>query len=402
VLKRETTATVKATAPVLAVHGLAIVERFYQRLFEAHPELKNVFNMRHQERGEQQRALAGAVLAYAQNVDNPGALQGAVTRIAHKHCSLGVAAEQYPVVGQNLLAAIADVLGEAATPSIVAAWEEAYGALADIFIDVEGKLYAEVAARPGGWRGWRDFVVAHRRPESEVVTTFYLAPLDRGPIADYSPGQYISIAVDVPAIDLQQIRQYSLSDAPNGRTYRISVKREAETDAETAGYVSNVLHDHVQTGDRVRITPPFGAFTLDTRATTPVVLVSGGVGLTPLIAMLKTVLRDTERQVVFVHGARNSRTHAMKAGVRALAETNRRMHSIVFYDAPLPGDAQGFDYDLAGVVDLARVADRVLQPDADYYLCGPAPFMTGQIATLKSLGVPDGRIHHELFGTGEL
>jgi nitric oxide dioxygenase len=401
-LKQETIATVKATAPVLAVHGLAIVERFYQRLFEAHPELKNVFNMRHQERGEQQRALAGAVLAYAQNVDHPEALHDAVMRIAHKHCSLGVSAEQYPVVGQNLLAAIADVLGEAATPPIIAAWAEAYGVLADLFIDVEGRLYAEVAARPGGWRGWRDFVVAHRRPESEVVTTFYLAPADGGPIADYSPGQYISIAVDVPALHLQQIRQYSLSDAPTGKAYRISVKREAEAGAPSAGYVSNLLHDHVHTGDRVRITPPFGVFTLDTRAATPVVLVSGGVGLTPLIAMLKTVLRDSERQVVFVHGARNGRTHAMKAGVRALAETHRRMRSIVFYDAPLAGDAQGFDYDLAGVVDLARVADRVLQPDADYYICGPAPFMTAQIATLKSLGVSDSRIHHELFGTGEL
>ena len=240
--------------------------------------------------------------------------------------------------------------------------------LADLFIATESGLYAEAAARPGGWRGWRDFVVAHRRPESEVVTTFYLAPVDGGPITDYAPGQYISIAVDVPDIGLQQIRQYSLSDAPGGTSYRISVKREAGTEAQTAGYVSNLLHDHLHPGDRVRITPPFGVFTLDRRATTPVVLVSGGVGLTPLIAMLKTVLRDTERQVVFVHGARNGRTHAMKAGVRALAETHRRMQSIVFYDAPLPDDAQGFDYDLAGVVDLARVADRVLLPDADYYV----------------------------------
>jgi nitric oxide dioxygenase len=401
-VKPETIATVRATAPVLAERGLAIIERFYQRLFEAHPELKNVFNMRHQERGEQQRALAGAVLAYAQNVDNPAVLQDAVLRIAHKHCSLCVSAEQYPVVGQHLLAAISEVLGEAATPAILAAWEEAYGVLADLFIATESGLYAEAAARPGGWRGWRDFVVAHRRPESEVVTTFYLAPVDGGPIADYVPGQYISIAVDVPDIGLQQIRQYSLSDAPGGTSYRISVKREAGTEAQTAGYVSNLLHDRLHPGVRVRITPPFGVFTLDRRATTPVVLVSGGVGLTPLIAMLKTVLRDTERQVVFVHGARNGRTHAMKAGVRALAETHRRMQSIVFYDAPLPGDAKGFDYDLAGVVDLARVADRVLLPDADYYLCGPAPFMTAQIATLQALGVAGARIHHELFGTGEL
>lgn len=400
-LKPETIANVKATAPVLAVHGLAIIERFYQRLFEAHPELKNVFNMRHQERGEQQRALAGAVLAYAQHVDDPAALQGAVMRIAHKHCSLGVAPEQYRwsarIFWRRSPTCSAMPPRHRSSPRgrrPTVRWP--------ISSSTSRASSAEVAARPGGWRGWRDFVVAHRRPESEVVTTFYLAPLDGRPLADYSPGQFISIAVDVPAIGLQQIRQYSLSDAPTGKAYRISVKREAEADTQTAGYVSNLLHDHLHTGDRVRITPPFGVFTLDPRAATPVVLVSGGVGLTPLIAMLKTVLRDTERSVVFVHGARNGRTHAMKAGVRALAETNRRMQSIVFYDAPLPGDAQGFDYDFAGVVDLARVADRVLQPDADYYICGPAPFMTAQIATLKSWGVPETRIHHELFGTGEL
>jgi len=152
-LKPSTIATVKATAPVLAVHGYAIIQRFYERLFQAHPELKNLFNMRHQERGEQQRALAGAVLAYATNVDNLAALTPAVARITHKHASLNVQAEQYGVVGQHLLAAIKEVLGEAATTDIVDAWAEAYQELADIFIQAEARLYEEAAARPGGWRG---------------------------------------------------------------------------------------------------------------------------------------------------------------------------------------------------------------------------------------------------------
>ena len=389
---------VKATAPVLAEHGLAIINRFYARLFEEHPQLKNVFNMRHQETGEQQRALAGAVLAYAQNIDNLGALQGAVSRIAHKHCSLCVEAGQYPVVGQNLLAAIRDVLGSAATEPIVSAWAEAYGALADIFIKVESDLYSQAADRPGGWRGWRNFVVAHKRRESDVITTFYLVPQDGKPVADFAPGQYISVGVDLPEIGLQQIRQYSLSDIPNGRRYRISVKREAE--ASSPGYVSNLLHDHIKEGDVVKLTPPFGVFTIDMKATTPVVLISGGVGLTPLVSMLKWVLKDTEREVVFVHGARNSRVHAMKDRIQAVADTNRRMTSVVFYDAPLEGDAIGYDYDYQGVVDVTRIADVVLKPNADYYLCGPAAFMTAQIAALGRLGVDASRIHHELFGTG--
>jgi nitric oxide dioxygenase len=398
-LKPSTIATVKATAPVLAVHGYAIIQRFYERLFQAHPELKNLFNMRHQERGEQQRALAGAVLAYATNVDNLAALTPAVARITHKHASLNVQAEQYGVVGQHLLAAIKEVLGEAATTDIVDAWAEAYQELADIFIQAEARLYEEAAARPGGWRGWRNFVVSHKRPESEVITSFFLEPEDGRPIADFKPGQYISMVVDVPRLGLQQVRQYSLSDAPNGRWYRISVKRESGDTQHSAGYVSNLLHDLVDTGDVVRIAPPFGDFHVDMEATTPVVLISGGVGLTPLVSMLKTVLKHTDREVVFVHGARNSSVHAMKDRLKGAADTNPRLTSIVFYDAPLETDVPGYDHDHVGLVDLRRIPQAVLKPDADYYICGPLPFMRMQVATLKDMGVDEARLHYEVFGT---
>jgi len=398
-LKPSTIATVKATAPVLAVHGYAIIQRFYERLFQAHPELKNLFNMRHQERGEQQRALAGAVLAYATNVDNLAALTPAVARITHKHASLNVQAEQYGVVGQHLLAAIKEVLGEAATTDIVDAWAEAYQELADIFIQAEARLYEEAAARPGGWRGWRNFVVSHKRPESEVITSFFLEPEDGRPIADFKPGQYISMVVDVPRLGLQQVRQYSLSDAPNGRWYRISVKRESGDTQHSAGYVSNLLHDLVGTGDVVRIAPPFGDFHVDMEATTPVVLISGGVGLTPLVSMLKTVLKHTDREVVFVHGARNSSVHAMKDRLKGAADTNPRLTSIVFYDAPLETDVPGYDHDHVGLVDLRRIPQAVLKPDADYYICGPLPFMRMQVATLKDMGVDEARLHYEVFGT---
>lgn len=393
---------VKSTVPVLASHGLTIVGRFYERIFAAHPALKNVFNMRHQQTGEQQRALAHAVHAYAANIDNQGALGGAVARIVHKHCSLNVAPEHYPIVGEHLLAAIQEVLGDDATPAIISAWGEAYGDLAKIMIDAEAREYAEAAARPGGWRGWRDFVVAHKRKESETITTFYLAPKDGGPICDFKPGQYISVNVDVPRLGLQQARQYSLSDAPNSRTYRITVKREADSAAygpDSAGYVSNLLHDHFNKGDTVQVTPPFGHFHVAMAATTPVVLISGGVGLTALVSMLKAVLRNTGREVVFVHGTENSAVHAMRQRLSAVAETNPRFTNIVFYENPLPLDDQGYDFHFTGRVDLRKISGEVIRPDADYYICGPVPFIQAQVKSLKTLGIAADRIHYEVFGS---
>lgn len=400
-LTDKTIATVKATAPILAEHGLAIMNRFYPRMLAAHPELKNLFNLRHQERGEQQRALAAAVHAYAANIDNLAALAPAVQRITHKHASLQIRPEHYPIVGEHLLAAIREELGEAATDEILAAWAEAYGALADLMIGAEAALYREAAQRPGGWEGWREFRVADKRAESEVIASFVLEPLDAQPVADFLPGQYVSVQVDVPALGLQQIRQYSLSDAPNGRSYRITVKRESgEGVPALAGYVSNLLHDHVRVGDTVRLTPPYGDFHVDLAATTPVVLVSGGVGLTPMVSMARSVFAtDASRPVVFVHGARHGAVHAMRERLRAARRERPQLRAFVFYSEPRPEDLAGEDYDLAGMVDLRAIADQVLLPDADYYLCGPIPFMRQQLATLTALGVDPSRIHYEVFGS---
>src|SRR5512135_84928 len=168
-LSPSTITTVKATAPLLADHGYAIIQRFYTRLFQADPALQNLFNQRHQERGEQQRALAGALHAYAAHVDNISALHAALTRIAHKHASVGVKPEQYPLVGHHLLTAIQEELGSAATTEVIAAWTEAYQALATILIEMETGLSREIANTPGGWSGWRSFIVQEKYPESEVI-----------------------------------------------------------------------------------------------------------------------------------------------------------------------------------------------------------------------------------------
>jgi len=397
-LTQKTKDTVKATAPVLAAHGYDIIKHFYRSLLGTHPELKNVFNMRHQERGQQQEALARAVYAYAANIEDPGCLAAVLEGIANKHASLGVKPEQYPVVGEHLLGSIKAVLGDAATEDIISAWAQAYGNLADILMGREAELREQRAGTLGGWTGWREFVVRAKQPESDVITSFVLEPADGQPVVNFEPGQYISVAVQVPRLGLQQIRQYSLSDAPNGRSYRISVKREGGPDPALEGYVSTLLHDHVQVGDSVLLAPPYGNFFVDVNATTPVVLISGGVGLTPMISMLNRVLQSPGREIVFVHGARNSAVHAMKDHLRATALRHPNFKTFTFYNEPLPQDQAGRDFDFPGLVDIDRIADAILLPDADYYICGPIPFMRLQHDALIARGIRETRVHYEVFG----
>ncbi|MBD3651849.1 MAG: NO-inducible flavohemoprotein, partial [Alcanivorax sp.] len=224
-------AVIKATVPVLQEHGETLTRHFYQRMFEHNPEVRPYFNPAHQRSGSQQRALAGAICAYAQHVDNPAALTDAVELIAQKHVSLGIRPEHYPIVGENLLASIKEVLGDAATDDIIDAWAAAYGALADIFIGREADIYQEQEQR-FGWQGFKPFVVARREPESDNITSFYLRPADGAALHPHKPGQYITLRVDVPGAG-PVMRNYSLSNAPGDEHYRISVKREAAPGTST-------------------------------------------------------------------------------------------------------------------------------------------------------------------------
>lgn len=308
-----------------------------------------------------------------------------------------IPSEQYPIVGENLLAAIKEVLGDAATGEIISAWAQAYGNLADILMGMESELYERSAAQLGGWTGWRTFVVREKRPESDVITSFILEPADGDPVEHFEPGQFISLAINVPALGLQQNRQYSLSDMPNGHSYRISVKRESGG-TQPPGYVSCLLHDHVNVGDEVKLAAPYGALHIDANAKTPIVLVSGGVGLTPMISTLKKAIQDSERRAMFVHGARSSGVHAMRDRLREAAKTRANLDLVVFYDDPLPQDVEGRDYDYTGFVDVNAIKDEIVLPDADYYVCGPIPFMRMQHDARKDLGIHESRIHYEVFG----
>jgi nitric oxide dioxygenase len=403
-LRAKTLEIVKSTVPVLEQHGKEITTHFYKMMLSNHPELLNIFNHANQKQGRQQTALANAVYAAAANIDNLEAIMPAVIQIAHKHRSLGIKPEHYPIVGKYLLMAIKDVLGDAATDEIIEAWREAYQAIADVFISVEADMYRQAEQQEGGWADFRNFVVAKKVKESDVITSFYLKPEDGKAIASFQPGQYISVKVSIPGDKYTHIRQYSLSDSPGKDYYRISVKREDGSADKPGGIVSTYLHNHVQEGDILRISAPAGDFVLDMEKETPVVLISGGVGLTPMISMLNTLVeKQPGREVTFIHAAINSKVHAMREHVARLAAEREHVRSFVCYSKPTDEDRKAGNFDKEGYIDLAWLQSVVPSPQADFYFCGPVPFMRTIYRSLKQWGVAEEAIHFEFFGPkGEL
>ncbi|MFC7319879.1 NO-inducible flavohemoprotein [Halobacillus campisalis] len=394
-LSEKTITTVKSTVPVLAEHGEAITTHFYKRMFADHPELKNIFNMTNQKAGRQPRALANAVYAAAQHIDDLSAILPTVNQIAEKHRSLQVKPEHYPIVGKYLLIAIKEVLGDAATDDIMQAWEEAYGAIAHAFIQVEEKKYEQAVAQDGGWSGYRNFKIAKKVKESAVITSFYLEPEDGKKITSYHPGQYITVQINMPHSEYTHLRQYSLSDAPGKGYYRISVKREEGGPERPDGVVSSYLHDQLEEGAVLPITAPAGDFYLNEENHEPLVLISGGVGLTPMMSMLnRMVHQNHDRDVYFVHAAHNQEVHAFKEEVADFVKESPSVQAKVVYSTP---GAEDSAYDREGRIDLPWLKS-VVPYDAEFYFCGPEGFMREVHSSLKEWGVPDEQIHYEFFG----
>ncbi|KAI0171724.1 flavohemo protein [Hypoxylon sp. FL1284] len=405
-ISAEHIATVKATAPVLKEHGVEITTLFYRNLMAAHPELENVFSATNQASGAQPRALAAAVFAYASYVDDLGRLRAAVERIAHKHESLKVRPEQYAVVGEHLLGAVAAVLGDACTPAVAAAWTAAYGALADIFIGRERQLYAAHA----DWPGWRRFRIRSKVPETDEITSFYLAPEDGAPLPSFLPGQYVSLQVFVPQMGHYQPRQYSLSDAPRSDYYRISVKKDKGKQVEVPGLISNLLHDSYSEGDVLEITAPAGEFFVDPNGGSdkPLVLISAGVGLTPMISILNSAVNaGAQRRISWIHGVHSSEMRAFRDHIKdtCAQDTNHNINATFFVTSPQEQEVQGVDYHFAGRIDLSKVDSEFSlflgDTGAEYYICGPYAFMKDTKEYLAGVGVDVDRIHLEVFGTGD-
>lgn len=385
-LSQTTIEIVSATVPALEMHGETIVARMYERLL-ADEGIRAFFNMSHQNGDSaQHKALTGAILAYARHIREPQVLAATIERIAQKHVALKIEPEHYEAVGTSLLAAISDVLGDAANDDVLTAWGEAYWFLANVLIGREKDLYQEQAVAPGGWSGWRKFTIAEKKAETADIMSFTLRPVDDAPVVLHKPGQYLTLLLDMDDAAGQLRRTYSVSSAPNGHDYRITVKREPQ------GKVSGWLHDVASEGTMLDIGAPAGDFFLDPTHKSEIVLLSGGVGLTPMISMLEAN-SDGPLPITYIHAARNRAHHAMQETPWRLATK-----TAVFYEEPDTETLTGELPSIAGRVDTAWLATHTSPASADYYICGPLSFMKATIGGLRSLGVSDDRLHYEFFG----
>jgi nitric oxide dioxygenase len=387
-LSARTIEIVKASAPALAEHGTEITRVMYARLFKDE-HIRALFNHANQgDSGSQVHALAAAILAYARNIENLDVLAPVVERIAQKHIGYHILPEHYPYVAKALLGAIAEVLGDAATEELIGAWGDAYWFLAEILKSREASIREEIESRKGGWSGWRKFTVAEKIRESAVITSFVLRPVDGKAILQHKPGQYLTFRLE-PQNGTHLKRNYSISCAPNSDFYRISVKREANGQGG-----SRFLHDDVKVGDILEATPPSGDFFLPDAPRRPVVLLSGGVGLTPMVSMIETIAEQHPTlEAHYVHGTMSSTTHAMRGHVRSLAETHGKIRIATFYSEPHPNDVPGKTHDADGFISVEWLRNNTPLHEADFYLCGPKPFLRAFVGDLARAGVPSDRVH---------
>ena len=384
---------IEATLPAVGEHIGEIAQRFYRHMFTEHPELLDgVFNRGNQARGEQQQALAGSVASFAASLltTPPHVPEHLLSRIAHKHASLGVRPDQYQVVHDNLMWAIVDVLGEAVTPQVAAAWDEVYWLMANALINQERGLYSARGVRPQ--TVWRDWQVERKIRETDEVVTFVVRRIDDRLVKTSLPGQYVTVRMPMPD-GIRQPRQYSLTRADDGEHRQFSVKR-VRGGGQPDGEISNLLHDTIGVGDVLTLSLPYGDVVLDD-AGRPAVFASAGIGIAPMAGMLShLVAANSGLSITLLHADADEGAFPLRRQVVSdvLALRNAALH--VWYEQqarsnePVTSVHQG----------LLKVADVDLPPDATYYMCGPLPFMQALRSALIERGVAANDIQYEVFG----
>ena len=371
---------IEATLPIIAERINDITPDFYRRMFAARPDLMDgMFSRSSQLEGTQPKALAGSIAVFASYiVQNPDSYPDEVlSRVAHKHASLGLKEEEYPTVYKYLFEAIAANLGDLATPEIVEAWTEVYWLMGNALIKLEKGLYASQANDVM----FAPFKLVDRKETGENVVVLTFEPADKTPMTESKGGQYISIIV--PARDgLRQARQYTLLPSEKNQR-RIGVKLDPN------GEMTSILHE-LKIGDVVEISNPYGDLTLEGfgNPEAPLYLFSAGIGTTPMLSFLSELIeKGSQRPVTVVHADRSLDTWPLREELTELVNKlpNARLISFI----------EGEGGDFAGRVDVSKLD---VPSDANVYLCGPLPFMQGVRSALVEAGVPGKNINYEIFG----
>ncbi|RMI31351.1 globin domain-containing protein [Nocardia stercoris] len=385
---------VRATLPLVAAGIGEITAEFYRRLFAAHPELlRDKFNRGNQAQGEQQRALAASIATYAAHLVDPALPhpRELLSRIGHKHASLGVVPQEYPIVHEHLFGAIVAVLGaDVVTAEVAAAWDRVYWLLADTLIGFERELYDAAGVAPGDV--FREVVVVERIDDPSDVVTFVVESADPArPLPEGVAGQYISVGAEL-ADGARQLRQYSLVDARGPGRQAFAVRHVPADGERPPGAVSTWLHLEVHVGDRLQVTLPFGDLTVDPDAAGPLVLISAGIGITPMLGILGHLHRSgSNRAVTVLHADRSQRAHPLRREQRALVAALPHAELSVWYEQPAAGAH-------TGTITMHALG---LPADADYYLCGGTGFLQAMRAQCDAAGVPRDRVHYELFAPND-
>lgn len=397
-LSSQSIATVKATAPALRPHGLNLVVRAYELLLRD-PNIRMLYDPARQVSGDQQHIFAETVIAYVNAMDRLDTLKATVKHLTIQHALLDAQPQHYDAIAIALIQAIHELFGKDAVREITSAWTEALDVLHQESPGGTEELYHASERTPGGWRGYRPFRLQRIIPESSQINSFYLAPVDGQPLPAFKAGQYLTLRLTVPDYG-PLMRHYSISSAATEQAYyRISVKREDAPDTSIpAGLGSGYLHRQAMPGMLFDVAPPAGVFTLP-EGSQPLVLIAGGVGITPLLSMLETlVTSQPNRPVRFIHAVRNYAHHAFGSEVRAAIRKLGHASADFFYEE-VGGDAvPGVNYTQVGRPDPAWVVRTNPNPEALYLVCGPRNFMRYMIQGLRLQGVPADRILYEFFG----
>ena len=364
---------IKETVPVLQHKGEEITSYFYNRMFTRHPELKNMFNQTNQKKGLQSTALAQSVLAAAINIDDLTRIMPVVKEIAYKHCALQVPEAGYDIVGENLLAAIQNVLGLPEDDAIIATWAKAYGEIASVFINVEKDIYNEMT-----WDGFKPFEIINIEPTTSDIKAFTVKS-DEYNLSKFEAGQYITVDVESDKLEYRAKRHYSIVEGDE-HTLTFAVKRDVTDSHE--GEVSTILHDEMQVGGTINLSAPVGGFGI-VNDTAPQLFIGSGIGVTPLIPMFNEITKSNVK-VDFIQNVESVQEIPFNNKIEDIANNNDNGSYIIH------------DKQKNGYID-ATYLSQFISADTEIYVCGGVKFLQSIITILKEIGVEEQRIHFESF-----